>query len=480
MRPSFIPQNPCRPVGLAFILLWLARYSSAFSCRPIRTSASVNSHSLVGRCKSVAFVTEKLRANGVDSSLSSKPDRKSELSKLRAKRVYRRPRSIALPPLVEDEEKESLEGVAKYISDHVMTDDVEEATKEATRETLATTKDDHKEEMPTKLLKKKEDTTVTVSVAEHSATDNDDRSTGKHAGVQTMDEISVSQTDSLAVSSSASQILSNETSTNVESSKPKRLDKEEVDQIFAQFSSKEKTKELSDVISPQKAHVAVLSEEEQVLNDAFDAVEETIDEEGSEKPTFSPETNPSSAGSTQREIEANVVCAKAFAAVNQHPILLFDGACNLCNGWVNFCLDYDVKAEFRYASLQSRVGQSILIRDGRSPDDRSDIILATTEDTYARSDAVLRVISQLEGLPILLRVAATMARIFFPAWFRDAAYKFLSANRHILGDTDGPVCRLDLDGEYFGRFIEDPELEEEYDENLASESEAETFVYRRR
>lgn len=172
---------------------------------------------------------------------------------------------------------------------------------------------------------------------------------------------------------------------------------------------------------------------------------------------------------------ANVVCAQAFAAVDQHPILLFDGACNLCNDWVNFCLDYDVHANFRFASLQSKVGKSILIRNGRSPDDYSDIILATPQETYARTDAVLRVVSQLEGLPIVLRIAATSVRIFFPPWFRDAAYKILAANRHILGDTDGPVCRLDLDGEYFGRFIEDPELEDD-DANVDNESKEKVYA----
>ena len=173
-----------------------------------------------------------------------------------------------------------------------------------------------------------------------------------------------------------------------------------------------------------------------------------------------PGVEPPTALLPKKEWAATVICAQAFAAVDQHPILLFDGACNLCNDWVNFCLDYDVQASFRFASLQSKVGQSILIRDGRSPDDYSDIILATPQETYAKTDAVLRVVSELEGLPFILRITATFARIVFPPWLRDATYKFIAANRHVLGETDGPVCRLDLDGEYFGRFIEDPDLEE--------------------
>lgn len=185
-----------------------------------------------------------------------------------------------------------------------------------------------------------------------------------------------------------------------------------------------------------------------------------------------PKTQPPMSLLPRKEWDAHVVCAQAFASVEQRPILLFDGACNLCNSWVNFCLDYDVAGGFRFASLQSRVGQAILIRDGRPPDDRSDIILATPQDTYAKTDAVLRVISQLEGLPIPLRFAATFARLILPGWFRDGMYRFVAANRHILGDTDGPVCRLDLDGEYIGRFIEDPELDEETLANKKAEEDA--------
>jgi predicted DCC family thiol-disulfide oxidoreductase YuxK len=196
-------------------------------------------------------------------------------------------------------------------------------------------------------------------------------------------------------------------------------------------------------------------------------------------PPSPPATKPPSSLLTQLGWDPNIVIAQSFAQTQERPILLFDGACNLCNDWVNFCLDYDPDGSFRFASLQSKVGQSILVRDGRSPDDRSNIILATPAETYANSDATLRVVSQLEGLPLLFRVAATLTRIFLPEWFRDVVYKVFAANRHAFGDTDGPVCRLDLDGEFIGRFLEDPELDF-LDENLASESESEVFVERRR
>ncbi len=42
------------------------------------------------------------------------------------------------------------------------------------------------------------------------------------------------------------------------------------------------------------------------------------------------------------------------------PVLLFDGACNLCEGVVNFVIRRDPRAHFRFAPLQSEVGQRLL------------------------------------------------------------------------------------------------------------------------
>ncbi|MFK7746899.1 MAG: DUF393 domain-containing protein, partial [Kordia sp.] len=40
-------------------------------------------------------------------------------------------------------------------------------------------------------------------------------------------------------------------------------------------------------------------------------------------------------------------------------IVLFDGVCNLCNGFVDKIIAHDTKDVFRFASLQSEVGIAI-------------------------------------------------------------------------------------------------------------------------
>lgn len=63
--------------------------------------------------------------------------------------------------------------------------------------------------------------------------------------------------------------------------------------------------------------------------------------------------------------------ADVLFASDMRPIILFDGVCNMCNGGVNFALDYDQEGVFRFAALQSDVGRALLVRSGRRADDIS-------------------------------------------------------------------------------------------------------------
>ena len=67
--------------------------------------------------------------------------------------------------------------------------------------------------------------------------------------------------------------------------------------------------------------------------------------------------------------------ADVLFASDMRPIILFDGVCNMCNGGVNFALDYDQEGVFRFAALQSEVGRALLVRSGRRADDISRRVL---------------------------------------------------------------------------------------------------------
>ena len=71
---------------------------------------------------------------------------------------------------------------------------------------------------------------------------------------------------------------------------------------------------------------------------------------------------------------------------NQHPILLFDGVCNLCNGFVQFIIKRDPKGIFRFTALQSEAGQQLLTSHQQEKSDLSTVILIDKGQVYTHSD----------------------------------------------------------------------------------------------
>ncbi|MBK7871682.1 MAG: thiol-disulfide oxidoreductase DCC family protein [Saprospiraceae bacterium] len=107
------------------------------------------------------------------------------------------------------------------------------------------------------------------------------------------------------------------------------------------------------------------------------------------------------------------------------PILLFDGVCNLCNGFVQFVILRDPKAKFRFTALQSEVGQELL-QEARMPTkDLSTVVLWENGKFYTHSDVPLRVAKGLGGWWSLL----VIFRII-PKFVRDSIYNWIAKNRY--------------------------------------------------
>jgi len=155
----------------------------------------------------------------------------------------------------------------------------------------------------------------------------------------------------------------------------------------------------------------------------------------------------------------SAVAESAFES-DKRAIILFDGQCNLCNGAVNFALDRDPDAKFRFVSLTSIIGRSLLVKHGRKPSDLSSIVLCLPNEAYFESDAVLKISQDLEGAPF--KVLGYGGQVI-PPILRDQIYKFVSENRWRFG-SEGDQCRLDFDGEFDNRFLEDPILENDNDD----------------
>jgi predicted DCC family thiol-disulfide oxidoreductase YuxK len=110
--------------------------------------------------------------------------------------------------------------------------------------------------------------------------------------------------------------------------------------------------------------------------------------------------------------------------VNDKPVILFDGVCNLCTGSVQFILKRDNEKRFLFASLQSAYGQDILKQFALPTDVFNSFILLQDGKIFTRSTAALKMFSQLKGwgwVKILW---------IFPRFVRDAVYNLIAKNRY--------------------------------------------------
>ena len=108
-----------------------------------------------------------------------------------------------------------------------------------------------------------------------------------------------------------------------------------------------------------------------------------------------------------------------------HPLVLFDGVCNLCAGVVRFVIERDREARFRFAPLQSELGRALQREHGIDPDALATFVLIDAEGAATRSTAVLRI---LRGLGAPWRWLYPLR--FVPWPLRDALYGVVARNRY--------------------------------------------------
>ena len=112
------------------------------------------------------------------------------------------------------------------------------------------------------------------------------------------------------------------------------------------------------------------------------------------------------------------------------PTILFDGVCNLCNGFVQFIIRHDAASKFRFAALQSAAGQALLDAHGQQnlttgaagPDS---VVLVAGGNVYSHSAAVLRIAGHLGGV---WRVA--LVGWLLPRSWRDGLYRYVARHRY--------------------------------------------------
>ncbi|MDM0109705.1 thiol-disulfide oxidoreductase DCC family protein [Variovorax sp. J22R24] len=106
-------------------------------------------------------------------------------------------------------------------------------------------------------------------------------------------------------------------------------------------------------------------------------------------------------------------------------IVVFDGQCLLCNGWVQFLLRRDRRGIVRFASIQGSTGKGLLARASLNVDGLQTLLVVDGTRTWQHTAAILQVLHVL-GWPWRLAWGAWLV----PAPLRDGLYRWVARNRY--------------------------------------------------
>ena len=108
-------------------------------------------------------------------------------------------------------------------------------------------------------------------------------------------------------------------------------------------------------------------------------------------------------------------------------IILFDGVCNLCNGFVQFVLKRDRKKIFQFSSLQSTYGTGLSNHFYLSIALPTTIVLYDGQKILTESDAVINITRHLNGW-----WKYTALLLIIPRFIRNPFYRLIARNRYKL------------------------------------------------
>jgi predicted DCC family thiol-disulfide oxidoreductase YuxK len=120
------------------------------------------------------------------------------------------------------------------------------------------------------------------------------------------------------------------------------------------------------------------------------------------------------------------------AAAGGRPVVLFDGVCHLCSGWVRFAIARDPRARLRFAAVQSPLGQGFLARHGLPLDAFESFYIIEDGRVFEKSTGFLRMVRHLRRPWPLLAAGRVI-----PRPVRDWLYDRIARNRyHLFGRRD--------------------------------------------
>jgi predicted DCC family thiol-disulfide oxidoreductase YuxK len=111
----------------------------------------------------------------------------------------------------------------------------------------------------------------------------------------------------------------------------------------------------------------------------------------------------------------------------EHPLILFDGICGLCNRSLRFVVERDPGGVFQFASQQSVIGQKTLAARG-FPEEPGTMVVLDRHHIYLRSDGIVFILQNLSRpWPMVGWLLGCLPRAV-----RDAGYQWVARNRYKL------------------------------------------------
>lgn len=108
-------------------------------------------------------------------------------------------------------------------------------------------------------------------------------------------------------------------------------------------------------------------------------------------------------------------------------VIVFDGVCNLCNGFVQFVIKRDRKKLFKFASLQSVYGQGLMQHFKLNPQVFDTVLLYDGTNVFTRTDATIAILGSLGGIWKVF----TLCKVL-PRPIRNSLYNFIAKRRYKL------------------------------------------------
>jgi predicted DCC family thiol-disulfide oxidoreductase YuxK len=111
--------------------------------------------------------------------------------------------------------------------------------------------------------------------------------------------------------------------------------------------------------------------------------------------------------------------------MNESPLILFDGVCNLCCSWVQFLIRNDKREQFIFTSMQSDSGERILKSFGIIAKEVETVVYIKNNTCLQKSTAILEILTDLGGRWRLFGIFRLI-----PKTIRDLFYRLIASTRY--------------------------------------------------